>query len=68
MRAGLAQGVLISSVLFSVYVNDMTYPSHHVELGLYEDDTLIMATSPNPTLLRCLSATWSHTSANFNGG
>jgi len=30
MRAGVAQGGLISPVLFSLYVNDMPSPSHHV--------------------------------------
>jgi hypothetical protein len=39
MRAGVAQGGLISPVLFSLYVNDMPVPSHHVKLGLYADDT-----------------------------
>jgi len=35
MWAGMAQGGLISSVLFSLYVNNMPSPSHHVELVLY---------------------------------
>ena len=43
MRPGVAQGGLISPVLFSLYVNDM--PPHHVELALYADDTAIIATS-----------------------
>ena len=34
MRAGIAQGGLISPVLFSLYVNDMPPPLHHVELAL----------------------------------
>ena len=51
MRAGVAQGGLISPVLFSLYVNDMPSPSHHVELALYADDTAIIATSRKPTLL-----------------
>jgi hypothetical protein len=51
MRAGVAQGGLISPVLFSLYVNDMPSPSHHVELALYADDTATMATSRKPTLL-----------------
>jgi hypothetical protein len=51
MRAGLAQGRFISSVLFSMYFNDMPSPSHHVELALYADDTAIIATSRKPTLL-----------------
>ena len=51
MRAGVAQGRLISPVLFSLYINDMPLPSHHVELALYADDTAIIATSRKPTLL-----------------
>ena len=50
MRAGVAQGGLISPVLFSRYV-DMPTPSRHVELALYADDTAIIATSRKPTLL-----------------
>jgi hypothetical protein len=34
MRAGVAQGGLVSPVLFSLYLNDMPVPSHHVELAL----------------------------------
>jgi hypothetical protein len=51
MPAGVAQGGLISPVLFSLYVNDMPSPSHHVELALYADDTAIIATFRKPTLL-----------------
>ena len=51
MRAGLAQGGLISTVLFSLYVNDMLPPSHHVEMATYADDTAIIATSRKLTLL-----------------
>ena len=51
MRAGVAQGGLISPVLFSLYVNDMPTPSRHVEVALYADDTAIIATSRKPTLL-----------------
>jgi len=51
MRAGVAQGGLISPVLFSLYVSDMPPPSHHVELALYADYTAIIATSCKPTLL-----------------
>jgi hypothetical protein len=50
MRAGVAQGGLISRVLISVYVNDMPSPSHHVELALYADKTAIIATSRKPML------------------
>ena len=42
---------MISRVLFSLYVNDMPSPSHHVELALYADDTAITATSRKRTLL-----------------
>jgi hypothetical protein len=51
MRAGVAQGCLISPVLFSLFVEDMPVPSHDVELTLYADDTAIIATSRKPTLL-----------------
>ena len=51
MRAGVTQGGLMSPVLFSLYVNDMPKPSHHVELALYADDTAIIATSRTPVLL-----------------
>jgi hypothetical protein len=42
---------LISPVLFSLYVNDMPPPSHHVEVALYADDKAVIATSRKPTLL-----------------
>jgi len=51
MRVGVAQGGLISPVLFSLYVNCMPSPSHHVELALYADDMAVIATSHKPTLL-----------------
>ncbi len=51
VRTGVAQGGLISPVLFSLYVNDMPTPSRHVELALYADGTAIIATSRKPTLL-----------------
>ena len=51
MRAGVAQGGLISPVLLRLYVNDTPSPSHHIELALYADDTAIIATSRKPTLL-----------------
>jgi len=49
MRPGIAQGGIVSPVLFSLYVNDM--PSRHVELTLHADDTTVMATSRQPSLL-----------------
>ena len=51
MRAGVAQGGLISPVLFILYVNDMPSSLHHVELAFYADDTAIIATSRKPMLL-----------------
>jgi hypothetical protein len=51
MLAGIAQGEIISPVLFSLYVNDMPSPSRHVKLALYADDTFIIATSRQPALL-----------------
>ena len=33
MRAGVAQGGLVSPVLFNLYVHDMPVPSRHVELA-----------------------------------
>ena len=51
MLAGVAQGGIISPVLFSLYVNDMPSPSRHVELALYADDTAVIATSFRPALL-----------------
>jgi hypothetical protein len=51
MRAGVAQGGLISPVLFSLYVNGVTVPSRHVELALYAEDTAVIATSRKPALL-----------------
>jgi hypothetical protein len=65
MRAGMAQGGLISPFLFSLYVIDMPTPSHHVELALYAETR---PSKPRPASLRCSSAIWSHTSVNFNGG
>jgi hypothetical protein len=50
MRAGVAQGGLVSPVLFSLYVNDMPAPSRYVELALYADDTALIATSRSPVL------------------
>jgi retron-type reverse transcriptase len=51
MRAGVAQGGLLSPVLFNLYVNNMPSPLHHLDLALYADDTAIKATSRQPTLL-----------------
>jgi hypothetical protein len=51
MRAGVAQGGLVSPVLFSLYVKDIPTPSRHVELAHYADDTDLLAMSRNPSLL-----------------
>jgi hypothetical protein len=51
MRAGVAQGGLVSPVLFSLHVNDIPTPSRHVELAQYTDDTALGATSRSPSLL-----------------
>ena len=51
MWAGVAQGGLITPVLFSLYDNDKTSPSHHVDLVLHADDTFIIASSHKPKLL-----------------
>jgi retron-type reverse transcriptase len=51
MRAGVAQGGLISPVLFILYVKDMPSPSRHFELALYADDTAFIATSLITSLL-----------------
>jgi hypothetical protein len=51
MRAGVAHGGLISSVLLSLYVNDIPTPSRRVYLAQYADDTALVATSRSPSLL-----------------
>jgi hypothetical protein len=51
MRAGVAQGELVSPVLFSLYINDIHTPSRHVELAQYADDTALAATPRSPSLL-----------------
>jgi hypothetical protein len=51
MLAGVAQGGLVSLVLFSLYVNDIATHSRHVQLAQYADDTALLATSRSPSLL-----------------
>ena len=51
MGAGVAQGGIISPILFSLYVNDMPSPSGHVELALSAGDTAVIATSLQRALL-----------------
>jgi hypothetical protein len=49
--AGMAQASLISFILFSLYVNDMPTPLHHVALALYAVHTAIIVMSHKLTLL-----------------
>jgi hypothetical protein len=51
MLAGVAQGGIVSPVIFSLYVNDIPTPSRHVELAQYADDTALIATCRDPSLL-----------------
>jgi hypothetical protein len=51
MQAGVAQGGIISPVLFSLYVNDIPSPSCHIELALYANDKAVITTSHQPALL-----------------
>ena len=50
-QAGVAQGGIISPLIFRLCVNDMPSPSRHVELALYAGDTAVIATSRQPALL-----------------
>jgi hypothetical protein len=50
MRAGVAQGGLVSPVLFSLYVNDIPIRSRHGVLAQFTDDTAHVATSRSPSL------------------
>jgi hypothetical protein len=59
MRAGVAQGGILSPVLFSLYVKDMPSSSHHVDLALYADDTAVVATYRQPALFVNI---WTHIS------
>ena len=45
MQAGVAQGVVISPVLVTLYVNNIPTPSYLVESAQYADDTTVVATS-----------------------
>jgi hypothetical protein len=51
MRAGVAQVGLVSPVLFSLIVNEIPTPSSHVKIAQYADDTALVATSRNPSLI-----------------
>jgi hypothetical protein len=45
VRAGVAQGELVSPVLFSLYLNDILIPSRHVDIAQY----VLVATSRCPS-------------------
>jgi hypothetical protein len=47
----MAQGGLVSPILFSLYVSNMSVPSHHVELVLYAEDTANISMPCKPSLL-----------------
>jgi Reverse transcriptase (RNA-dependent DNA polymerase). len=51
MSPHVAQGGVISSVLFSLYVKDIPTPSHYIELAQYADNTALVAMLNQPTLL-----------------
>jgi len=51
MRAGVAQGGIISPDLFNLYVNDQFLPSRHVEFDIYVDDTAVLTMFRQPALL-----------------
>ena len=51
MRAGVAEGWVISPVLFTLYLNNIQTPCRHVELAQYSDDTALVATSGSTKLL-----------------
>jgi hypothetical protein len=51
MGAVVAQGGLVYPVLFSLYINDIPTPSRHFELAQYADDTALIATSRDPSLI-----------------
>ena len=51
MRAVVAQRGLIYPILFSLYVNDIPSPTHHVEMELKANYTALIATSRKTTLL-----------------
>jgi hypothetical protein len=51
MWVGVAQGGLVYSVLFSLYVGMSRTPSRHDQLAQYADDRALVATSLNSSLL-----------------
>jgi hypothetical protein len=53
MRAGVAQGGLVSTLLFSLYANGIPTSSRHVNIAKYADDTALGATYRSLSLLVC---------------
>jgi hypothetical protein len=51
IRAGVAQGGLVSPVLLGLYTNNIPTPSRNFELVQYADNTALVATSRSPSLL-----------------
>jgi hypothetical protein len=51
MRTGVAQGRLLSPVLFSLYVNEIPTRSRHVELAQYAEYTAVVVTSSDPSFI-----------------
>jgi hypothetical protein len=51
MWAGVGSGILVYPVPFRLYRNDIHTSSHHVKLAKYAEDTAVIATSRDPSLL-----------------
>ena len=51
MCTEIVQRGVIYPVLFSLHVNDMPTPSHHIELAQYANYTVLVTTSKQPQLL-----------------
>jgi hypothetical protein len=64
MRAGVAQGGIVSPVLFSLYVNDIPTPSRHVQLAQYAD----ALSYPRPATCLFSSVIWRPTWVDWSSG
>jgi hypothetical protein len=51
MQSGVVQSGRFFPSLISLYVNDMPTPFRQVELALYADDTVLVATFRKPSFL-----------------
>jgi hypothetical protein len=51
MRARVAQGRLLSPVLFSLYVKEISTRSRHIELAQYAEYTALVVTSSDPSVI-----------------